>query len=58
MTEENEKVIADETLQQPGCGNARDQRKSVKATESEKDCAGTPPPTSRMLGFPGTDCGE
>ena len=54
MTEEDEKVIADETVQQPGWGNARDQRKSVRVDESEEDCAGTPPPTSRMLGFPGT----
>jgi len=54
MTGEDEKVISDETVQQPGWGNARDQRKSVRGEEREEDCAGTPPPTSRMLGFPGT----
>ena len=48
------KVIADETVQQPGWGNARDQSASAKTTESERDCMGAPPPTNSMLGFPGT----
>lgn len=53
-TEDEEPQTADQTLQQPGWGNARDQTPAVRRKEADKACQGTPPPTSKMLGFPGS----
>jgi hypothetical protein len=53
-TEEKDPQTADETVQQPGWGNARDQKPAVRRKEAEEACEGTPPPTSRMLGYPGS----
>lgn len=52
-TTEDEQV-AEKTVQQPGWGNARDQTRAAKRTEAARDCTGAVPPTSRMLGFPGS----
>jgi hypothetical protein len=53
-TEGEEPQLADTTVQQPGWGNAHDQKPEVRRKEADKACEGTPPPTSRMLGFPGS----
>jgi hypothetical protein len=53
-TKGEEPQTADETVQQPGWGNARDQKPAVRRKEADTACQGTPPPTSRMLGFPGS----
>jgi len=51
--EEKEPQTANETVQQPGWGNASDQKRAVKEKEADQDCRRTPPPTSSMLGYPG-----
>ena len=52
--EGEEDTVSDETIQQPGWGNAADQAPAAKRSEAATDCKGTPPPTSRMLGLPGS----
>lgn len=53
-TEEDDPQTSNETIQQPGWGNALDQTPAVRRKEAHEACEGTPPPTSRMLGFPGS----
>jgi hypothetical protein len=52
--DEEEPQTADKAVQQPGWGNARDQKRAVRLEEANQDCRRTPPPTSSMLGYPGT----
>jgi hypothetical protein len=52
-TEEEQTQVADETVQKPGWGNARDQKQKVRNQEADQDCQRAPPPTSSMLGYPG-----
>jgi hypothetical protein len=51
MTEDDQ--LSDETVEQPGWGNARDQSMTAKRAEEQQSCTGAAPPTSHMLGFPG-----
>jgi hypothetical protein len=53
-TEEEPEVVTSETIRQAGWGSAADQTPEAKHTEAVKDCEGTPPPTSKMLGLPGS----
>lgn len=52
--EAEEGEVSDETIQQPGWGNAADQTAEAKRAEAETDCSGAAPPTSKMLGLPGS----
>ena len=52
--EEEPEVLSSKTIRQAGWGSAADQTAKAKHTEAEKDCEGTPPPTSKMLGLPGS----
>ena len=53
-SDEDEATVSDETIQQPGWGSAADQTPAAKRSEAATDCEGTPPPTSKMLGLPGS----
>lgn len=55
---EDEETTSNETIQQPGWGSAADQTPEAKRSEAAKDCDGTAPPTSRMLGLPGSVSGS
>jgi hypothetical protein len=52
--DDEEDTVSDETIQQPGWGNAADQAPAAKRSEAATDCQGNPPPTSKMLGLPGS----
>ena len=58
MTEEDEKVIADETVQQPGWGNARDQRKSVRVDGERGGLRGDAAADQPDARVPRHRCGE
>ena len=51
---EEQETVSGEAIEQAGWGSAADQTPDAKRAEAEEDCAGAPPPTSRMLGLPGS----
>ena len=56
--DEEQEEISSETIQQAGWGSAADQTPEAKRAEAEDDCEGAAPPTSRMLGLPGSVAGS
>ena len=58
VDEGDEEITSEEAIQQPGWGSAADQPAEAKRIEAENDCKGDPPPTSQMLGLPGSIAGD
>ena len=58
VQDRNDEVVADEAIKQAGWGNAADQTTQAKQAEAREDCQETPPPTSTMLGLPGSSGGS
>ncbi len=54
VEDEDDEEVSNETIRQPGWGSAADQTRAAKRSEADEDCEGTAPPTSRMLGLPGS----